>query len=196
MESISIPYSIGLEVECGLKSYIDNSDISTIDLEATEFGLLNCDINSSEQRFRIKPNHIEGIYYICNILNKYCLFNRDSGIHYHVDFTDCFNLLTQEIINEVKDEALAELDTWQYEGTYNDRKISEFGYTGSDWIRFQKSFKTMEIRIGEMTFTPDIMLNRIHSCIKVADIFKNKIKNIKPEENLNRNPFVTKIITI
>lgn len=150
-----LPYSIGIEVECNQKDTFNLNDFTSIPY------IMEVDADRDEQRFRI-PSGIKGLHCLYNIslaLRKNSELNPLSGIHYHVDFTDVFEKLTKEHLNHNQDWILKELDTWQYAGSYNSRRISfKANHT---WIRTQKDFKTLECRIGEMTFDYQLLFKRI-----------------------------------
>ena len=157
-----IPYDTGIEIEC---SPIENN-YSLIRKELEEISPLikDIDINGHEQRFRIPPG-IDGmlcLYNISVIARKYFGINNKSGIHYHTDLTDIYDqgLITSSLLISVKDYLLSELDTWEYKGTYNNRNVSFFRC----WVRFEKEKKTMEVRIGEMTFDYSLLVKRILHC--------------------------------
>jgi hypothetical protein len=154
-----LPYSIGIEIECGKSPNFKLERFTNIP------DILNVDIDSSEQRFRI-PNGLSGLiclYNICNELKVNSELNLGSGHHYHIDMTYTYNLLSKEFIQTNEEWMLTELDTWEYIGTYNHRSI-EFNYS-HNWMRFQECFKTAEIRIGNMTFDYEVIVKRlIHAC--------------------------------
>lgn len=160
-----LPYSIGIELECDQKKSFD----SKIFRDIPYIMAVSCD--SSEQRFRI-PNGLRGIlclYLISLNLKNYCLFNPDSGIHYHVDMTDCFKYVNTRKVEENSNWILNELDSWEYKGTYNSR---ECHIDSRCWVQFQTQFKTAEIRIGEMTFDYSLLIKRILSATNIIRTFK------------------------
>ena len=169
IESIDnyLPYSIGIEIECDWLKRIGNEHIFK---EIPNIIEVNCDV--LEKRFRI-PNGLNGLiclYNICEKLKKVCSLNPGSGIHYHIDMTDFFHIVNQEFIVKNKEYILKELDEWMYKGTYNSRSVY---INNMAWVRFQTDFKTMEIRIGEMTFDYSLMIKRIiHSC-KIVKTLKD-----------------------
>ena len=153
-----LPYSTGFEIECYCKDEADFKVFRNIP------DIMEADVSKgSEQRFRI-PNGIKGLQCLFNIsivLKKEALFNSASGIHYHIDCTDYYD----EIINNLSlnsDYILKELDKWNYKGTYNSRRVSIGG--GATWVRAQSGFKTLEFRIGEMTFDYQLLFKRIVHC--------------------------------
>lgn len=170
-----LPYSTGFEVEC----YLNNEDFDLDDIfpifKSIPY-IIEVDANPyGEQRFRI-PKGIKGLvclFHISDTLKKYAFPNPDSGIHYHIDFTECYDDIDDKFIDDNKDYILEELEKWDYKGTYN-RKYVRIGY-GSYWVRFQETFKTMEIRIGEMTFEYPLLFKRISHANHIAKVIKSNI---------------------
>lgn len=160
------PYSVGFEIETM------TSDIRIFD----EIPYLMENKSSvSELRFRI-PNGIKGIQCLFNIsiyLKKYTELNPDSGIHYHVDCTDVYDLFTFDFINKQSKYILTELDKWEYKGTYNPRLCVFSG--NRNWVRFKNSTKTIEIRIGEMTFDYELLFERIRHCNEIVKTLKDAL---------------------
>lgn len=179
-----LPYSTGFEIECDRDKENFNEELFISIPNLMEFKG-----NSGEERFRIPPG-IKGLnclYDISMTLKHNNLANPLSGIHYHIDFTDIYDLACKidstvkflEIIDkyiniETREYALKELDTWNYIGTYNRREF-DIKWGGACWIRFQSEFKTMEIRIGEMTFDYDLLFQRITHANQIATYLKSII---------------------
>lgn len=150
-----LPYSTGFEIEC---NWLPNFNIKEFESIPD---IMHVDCDGGEQRFRI-PKGLKGLICLYNIseaLKRNCSLNLSSGIHYHVDMTDIYDVLTNEVIQENSDWILKRLDEWKYDGAYNSRSVC-FGI-GSTWMRFQSGFKTAEIRIGEMTFDYNVLSKRI-----------------------------------
>ena len=82
------------------------------------------------------------------------------------------NEVIENLVEEDVKFMLSELDTWGYKGTYNSRNVSK--HCGHCWIRFQDSFKTMECRIGEMTFHYYLLLQRILHLQSISMIIKER----------------------
>lgn len=165
-----LPYSTGFEIECEQGSSFNVENFLNIPY------ILDVNVDSYEQRFRI-PNGIKGIQCLYNIsqeLIKNSLLNKGSGIHYHIDFTDCYDSLNYDNIKLNSDWILKELDTWEYKGNYNSRKC-QFN-TAHNWVRFQNCFNTMEIRIGEMTFDFSLLFKRIVHANQIARKLKNSVQ--------------------
>lgn len=182
-----LPYSTGFEIECFPKKKADS--LLSLQDHMNYFRVIpdiidvNCD--SNEQRFRI-PSGLKGLIClqeISKVLINCCELNPLSGIHYHVDFTDCYDDLNSKFISENSSWMLEELDSWNYKGTYN-RRNCQFD-TSHHWIRFQNSFKTMEIRIGEMTFNYQLLLKRILHANEIARKLKS-ILGTREERSQNR----------
>ena len=172
-----LPYSTGFEIECDIKTTCNKDAFTSIK------NIMEVDVNNYEQRFRI-PNGLDGLkclFEISVLLKEHALINNGSGIHYHIDFTDYYDSLSNSIIYRNKDWILKELDTWDYKGTYNTRDIR---FTSShNWVRFQADFKTMEVRIGEMTFDYGMLFKRITHCNDIARRLKEQLIEVEePKE--------------
>lgn len=169
-----LPYSTGFEIECSLQ---DNCDISVF-RDIPNIMDYPTDAVSCEQRFRI-PNGVDGLICLFNIAEKmrrWGHLNPDSGIHYHIDFTDVWDsidTINALVDDETKNYILSELETWNYAGTYNS-KVVHVATGGGYWVRFQSGFKTMEVRIGEMTFDYSLLFKRIVHCNSIARNIKTK----------------------
>jgi hypothetical protein len=205
-----LPRSTGFEMEFDNDGELTKSMFDGVNL-------LDLDINNAEQRFRI-PSGIEGLkalYQISMILKQNALFSDYSGIHYHIDCTDFFSKITRYYISLEQEWLLKELDSWDYKGKYNSRGISyntlftkhikdyEVSILSGSWIRFKDYLKTMEFRIGNMTFEYKTLFERITHANHIVEKFKynvliNDIKTNTPillyedEDNLreflkNRN---------
>lgn len=156
-----LPYSTGFEIECNQTEYYDVSLFKNIP------DIIDVNNDSSEQRYRI-PNGLVGmlcLYNICNQLKVNSSYS-NSGIHYHIDMTNSFHLLTSENVGRNSEWILKELDIWGYKGNYNGRTC-DLNRGDSVWIRFQKYFKTAEIRIGEMSFEYEVLIKRIIHANKI-----------------------------
>lgn len=161
-----LPFSIGIEIEC-----IQNVDF---DIEAFKtipnILAVNCDFD--EQRFRI-PKGIKGLiclYDICTMLKVNSLLNPLSGIHYHVDCSSFFDYLDLDWLKK-ENWILDELDTWEYKGTYNKREIKNGKFA---WVGRRSCFKTLEFRIGEMTFDYSLMFKRIVHLCRIVETIQEK----------------------
>lgn len=163
-----LPYSIGIEIECEQNSNFDVKAFNSIP------DIMHVQVDSYEQRYRI-PRGLPGLiclYNICNQLKVHSELNEGSGIHYHVDMTDCFSRLNNDNVKANSPWILNELDTWGYTGTYNNRECL---IDCRCWVNFQSRFKTAEIRIAEMTFDYQLMVRRIVSASKIIGKLKEKI---------------------
>lgn len=175
-----LPYSTGFEIECFQKEHFDSQAFLKI------ANIIDVDCDEGEQRFRI-PNGIDGLiclYEITKNLKVQSELNEGSGIHYHVDMTDCYDLLTEEFIEEHSEYVLKELESWKYDGTYNAKKceFSELRY----WTRFKNSTKTMEFRIGEMTFDYNLLVTRIIHCNEIVRYLKEVLYKTPNEMRIKR----------
>ena len=157
------PYSVGFEIETMTENIRIFDEIPY---------LIENKSSISELRFRI-PNGIKGIQCLFNIsiyLKKYAELNPQSGIHYHIDCTDVYNLFSTDFINDYSEYILTELDKWEYKGTYNPRKC--VFSSSRNWVRFKDTLKTMEIRIGEMTFDYELLFERIRHSSEIVKTLK------------------------
>lgn len=170
-----LPYSSAFEVECRKQP---SFDITTFE-EIPDIMSVNC--GNGEQRFRV-PSGLKGLvclYHISEQLKLNSELNPESGIHYHVDCTDCWDLINARLVSENAKWILEELDTWSPEYTTRGRGICGFSgdkdlmckipYGG--WLRFN-SLKTMEFRVGEMTFDYSILAKRMIHCNEIVRKFK------------------------
>lgn len=176
-----LPYSTGFEIECNYKGRIQFLEFDNIFRLIPNIIHVQCDIN--EQRFRI-PNGLNGFICLYNIseqLKIHSELNLDSGIHYHIDMTDCYNKIKKRHIEENKDWILEELDKWNYQGTYNSRDIT---FNSDSWLRFSNEHKTAEFRLGEMTFDYSLLIKRIIHCNNIVKKLKEQLgfTNITYEE--------------
>lgn len=155
-----LPYSTGFEIECDKKGTFRDEVFNRIPK------ILAVDCTFGEQRFRI-PRGLNGficLYLICDQLSKQSLLNYGSGIHYHVDMTETCKYIDQRIVVENQHWILKELDTWEYKGSYNSRKVI-LGKGG--WLGFRAhknsmyDKKTAEFRCGEMSFDYSHLVFRI-----------------------------------
>lgn len=171
-----LPRSVGIEVECPQQETYDIEAFKSIPY------IIEVNVDKGEQRYRI-PSGLKGLqcmYDICKQLKLNSIFEEQSGLHYHIDCTNFFEYITSDAIKKEQEWILEELETWDYRGKYNTRRVSIGG--GGDWARFQKYFKTMEIRIGNMSFDyGTIIRNAIHGCHIVEELI-NKITIGKKEE--------------
>lgn len=180
--NLLLPYSTGFEIECNQSVNFNSKNFETIP------NILDVNCDFCEQRFRI-PEGLNGFKCLFNIietLKTNSIPNENSGIHYHIDFTDVYDNINNDFIKENSKYILEELDKWNYKGSYNKRFVT-IG-SGAVWVRFQDVFKSMEIRIGEMTFDYEVMINRILHCQEIAFNLKIKIKtrkNTKLPMNIN-----------
>ena len=160
------PYSVGFEIETNTQNIRIFDEIPYLIANASSV---------NELRFRI-PNGIKGIQCLFNIsiyLKKYTELNPQSGIHYHIDCTDVYNLFSTDFIDKYSDYILTELDKWKYKGTYNPRKC--VFSSSRNWVRFKDTLKTMEIRIGEMTFDYELLFERIRHSSEIVKTLKDAL---------------------
>ena len=179
-----LPYSTGFEIECNMKPGYRTDVFTSIP------NIMEADVNEYEQRFRI-PEGLEGLkclFEISSNLKEQALFNPDSGIHYHIDCTDVYKYFNKEFVAKHKEWILNELDSWNYQGTYNKRNI-EFSLS-HNWVRFQETFKTMEFRLGEMTFDYELLFKRItHANAIVRRLKEELIETVEDDDQFSDYDF-------
>lgn len=150
---IYLPRMTGIEIECSILDY--KKGIEEIDKIE---GILENKSSQSELRFKLDIGLIglKALYLLCESLKRYFQLS-SSGIHLHIDFPEV-ELITEETLPLFKDDVLKELDTWNYQGTYNSRA---FRLHKGGWIGVRTELKTLEIRICEMTFDYEKLVKRI-----------------------------------
>lgn len=164
---IMLPYDTGIELECFMGKKFKVENFRKIP------NIKSVDVDEAEQRFRI-PNGLEGficLYNLCETLKENSIPEVGSGIHYHIDFTNYFDKVNQEFIDKIKKYILTELETWNYDGTYNLKDVS----FARCWCRFCTGKKTIEYRIGEMSFDYKVLIKRILHCQKITNYVKREI---------------------
>ena len=170
-------YQVGMEVECDSNLNFNNDDFKNIE------NIIEVNNDDYEKRFRI-PIGIEGfkcLFNICEMLKKNCI-KTQSGIHYHIDFTDVFEFIDIAFIEKRKEFILKELDKWKTEYNYGSRDVS-YVFT---WVRIQPQLKTFEFRIGEMSFDYKLIIKRILHLQEICKTVKQDILLHKVETELER----------
>lgn len=191
-----LPYSTGFEIECEYNNLGKESafkDIPDImDYPNT--------YDSGEIRFRI-PSGIRGLICLYNIstqLKSSCSLNPLSGIHYHIDMSNYFEFLTSEKVKNLEEYILKELESWNYDGAYNPKQVR---YGKGGWAGFRHSYKTLEIRIGEMTFDYELLVKRIIHCNKIVrtineNLVDSSVSDIVSKEIKDREDFLPNVESI
>lgn len=174
-----LPYSVGFEIETNSRRQLVEEDDTTLD---NIFGsipdIMHTDVSfyGNEHRFRI-PNGIRGmlcLWNICSQLPLHLETNALSGIHYHIDMTECKAFWDLQydgmraIIAPHKQWILDELDGWEYKGTYNSRDVD----FSANWIRFNGGWNTAEFRCGEMSFDYQHLMWRMVHANSIIDRFE------------------------
>jgi len=183
-----LPYSIGIEIECNDLDVFNAENFKKIP------NILVVDCDSTEKRFRI-PSGLDGLiclYNIYDILPDNCSLNMGSGTHFHVDMTDVYDNITDEFIVENNDWIISELKTW---GTAKVLDSNAACSRQRGWVRYANEHKTLEIRIGEMTFDYEIVLKRIIHCCEIVKKLKgqyNPIAQIQRIEEKIKNLSICK----
>ena len=153
-----LPYHIGLEIEC-------DTEIKYIRDYLDKIPCVETDNSTGELRIKFDTglNGLCQLYCLTLFLHKYSSFNEGSGIHYNIDMLVNNLKVSTADVNQ-RNIVLNELTKWEYKGTYNKYDFSDFkGY----WCTNRKN--RLEIRIGEMSFDFDFILNRIQSCNFIID---------------------------
>jgi hypothetical protein len=172
-----LPYSTGIEIEC-------NSSLNG-EFLLNRCGLMEVDCSHHEQRIRLKPG-VEGmasLFKSCKILQENYELNNESGIHYHIDCTDISSNdyeILRDKYSKNPDFILKALKSWNYQGNYNSWKVgSHSGHPTA--VRFNGDFRTVEFRIGEMTFDYELIMRRIISCQNIVRRMKSSLKSPYPK---------------
>lgn len=169
-----LPHSVGFEIECGINRSYSTSEIKdAINIIVEKYKPITdhffiSEPSDYENRFRIPKGKmgLHCLYDICKLLKKYYLLNTSSGIHYHVDSPWVKSLDSNATFNDndkiVNDYVIQQLESWDYKGTYNIKKIS---FVKGCWVVFRVGLGTIEYRIGEMTFDFSLIIKRMsHVC--------------------------------
>ena len=191
--NIALPFDVGIEIETEI--FKSSFDIMQ------NFNKSIVIQNDTEIKIRISKG-LEGakvLYNFLKLLNKHAYFNNLSGIHYHIDFTTFFDFFNndinkiEKIICQHETYILTELDKWNYKGTFNTRRISS---NKGDWLSIRKMFKTLEFRIGEMSFDYSLIIKRILHLTEIvkflytANVFSFEIANIEEDNKIIKNRII------
>lgn len=195
-----IPYSTGIEIECHMKHGMELSECISFDRKVYGAGFIFTGFDMYEKRFRLHSG-VQGLielYHMTEIAKEYFLLNSKSGIHYHIDMTDVYDYLPTECdymtgklpsIDIMFPWLLKELDEWGYTGNFNRRGI---GVSKQWWVRPCEYLKTLEFRIGEMTFDYEVLVKRILHCQSIVKRIKKYLRKqneLKKQEALGLLPF-------
>lgn len=171
-----LPYSVGIEIEASFK--FESSDKCKRNLlNFLPFSpVLDVDVSIGETSVRV-PEGIGGlctIYKLCEFLKENYYFNPDSGIHYHIDFTQEFLHLfpSMEDKSKIKKIILDSLESWNYTGRFNRKDVNFDGNKKYVWVNFRDQYSTIEVRIGEMTFDYETMIKRILHLQNISRLVK------------------------
>lgn len=170
-----LPYSTGFEIECHGGKQFNHNDFKAIPYIMDSPGAYV----TGEYRFRIPYgfNGLMCLYFISEQCKRNLELNPGSGIHYHVDMTDCWDEVNkiglENVLSLVKknigEDILCELDTWNYAGHYGRNIGIGKGY----WMGFRQEHRTMEFRTGNMTFEYSEIVKCIISANKAIRWVKN-----------------------
>ena len=195
----SLPYSVGIEVECEAKqgmtergrNYVHEQVCRDFIYERTgnlwHSFLMDINFSTYEYTFRVRKGieGLMGMYVMCEFLIYYCDFNPLSGIHYHVDMSDVSwvtinsnwsMLLTSSVCKRyIPDRIIKSLESWNYKGEYNSKSV---GTKKGTWAAHREHLKSREIRRGEKIFDYDLMSKRaIHAC-EITRKLKQEINSL------------------
>lgn len=168
-----LPYSTGFEIECSKSDIYNESTFKYIP------SILDVNVDNSEQRYRI-PNGIVGLiclYNICYNLNTNSLLNMESGIHYHIDCNEVYDKFSGTFFKSHEDWILKELDLWNFRGRQK-RGISisldPGNYFTGTWLR-NNSLRTLEYRVGNMSFDYKVLVKNIISANSITKRLKEDL---------------------
>lgn len=185
-----LPYSTGFEIECNKLLIYDKKNFASIP------NILDVNPSDNEQRFRI-PNGIRGficLYFIAQALKTNCSLNTGSGVHYHVDCVDIFKDMNNDtFIAANNDWIIEELIEWKTALDINSHnaKCSQ----GRAWVRYAYEHRTIEIRIGEMSFEYEVLVKRIIDSNRIVKKLKGKLLDSKElEDRIKFSPIDTSVI--
>jgi hypothetical protein len=174
-------WDTGLEIECedSFRRFAYNERDAASKQEVRFAKDMNH--GSDEKRWRI-PTGVEGLVCLSDIsgfLTKYCYPNTRSGIHYHIDCTEIkdWDKFTNFCLGQ--SWMLDAIKHWGYTGKYNSWKIS----INKEAIKIHEDYKTIEFRIGEMTFDYQLLLKRISNCQNIINRLKYLYKRFLSEES-------------
>lgn len=180
-----LPYSVGIEVECSWNKEVRyGANDMTMDCLERIPTLLQAGHSQNEKRFRINKG-IRGmldLYEVTQFLRDTCDLNPESGIHYHIDMTELdWDYYNEKGVKKFKDMIIPDitdmfswiidsLKSWNYKGTYNSLGVA-YDMKGW-WVNISPHYKTMEFRIGEMSFDYEPIIKRIIHCSRLVKRFK------------------------
>lgn len=179
-----LPYSVGFEIECNRGdnyNYEDFKNIPYIMGYPSQY-------DSSEFRFRIPYGYLGlvALYFITEACKKNLTLNEGSGVHYHVDLTDCWDIIEakgqQELVKELEEngEGAKLIDMLDSSVHFGGRYNKKIGIGKGHWMGLRDGHRTMEFRTGQMTFE----YNEIAKCIISANHVIRKFKNYLMGEDI------------
>ena len=180
-----IPFSTGIEIECL------HGEACEVLSDRYKHLFMNDPYQESDGndlRGRLHPGSkgLLGLKVLTDTLKKEAHINPKSGIHYHIDCSDVknFNEFSQFVCErEQSTIILNALGCWNYKGDYNKKEVKAGSYNES-WVRVQSYFKTIEFRIGEMTFDYEVMSKRIAHAQKLVANLKREYKKSKNNKKI------------
>lgn len=179
-----LPFSLGFEFECHQGENYDLGVFKSIP------NIMAVSVGGTEQRYRI-PSGLKGLICLFDIANNmkiYSLLNEQSGIHIHVNFTDCDKPVTDSFLEEISPWLLSELDQYdEHPDGYNKRKI---GRTKCNWVKACTGYGTWEFRVFRQTFEYSRLLDYAIHLSELAVEIKTRLGM---EFFAERDPEITKL---
>lgn len=170
-----IPLSVGIEVETFRKVSYKSELFQRIPK------IMEVRVNHEEQRYRIPPgiNGLICLYLITRETKNHCELDTKGSIHYHIDMTTIFDIVNEKFIDQNRDWILKELDSW---GKIDDNERNILIDTRC-WVNMQTTYKTMEIRIGDMSFDYNYLVKKILHCSSIVRRVYESYNKPLPEDN-------------
>lgn len=182
-----LPFSTAIEIECDFKDSFNEKVFENIPF------LISSSVTSEiAVRFDRGIKGMISLYLVAEYLKLHAEINPLSGIHVHVDFTDCYDaVLSNHKKEDLNDKILNFFDSWN---TSSGQKRN-VGYEQKlNWINFRKYYKTMEIRICDMTFEYIELLERLHSACYISNIVKKEfIQDYEISNNFIKEESIDKL---
>ena len=173
------PRSTGIELEIKNKDITFSTCLRTYnETLRIKYDLMSSETSINETRLRLYPGHrgLVSLYKFMKDLDQIAYYNHESGIHYHIDFPEYFDLSKQylhldEYCKKNNNWVCNALDHWRYDGNYNSRNFT----THKTWVKLHATCKTIEFRIGKMSFDYSHLVRRIYNCQNITNKLANNI---------------------
>lgn len=190
-----LPYETGIEIECDIPFNPNGPTSRAMSIDMYRTGVLHFEVEgNTEIKFRI-PSGIKGmcnLYNALEVVKAYCKLNMKSGIHYHIDMRKCINWDNIRNVSSIESKLwiLKALDRWGYKGTYNHKNVA-YGKTAS-WVNLRPTLRTMEFRVGEMSFDYQVIIKRIINCQNIVRRFSEE--SLRDENSSQKRESYPKIV--